>query len=339
MEQLRQLTKLNFTEVPDPRGQGAPDTPRLSSGTIPSITDNSLKFLRVNAGETALEWAPSGGGGISDGDKGDVTVSGGGTVWTIDAGVVTLAKMANMATGSLIYRKTAGAGAPEVQTLATLKTDLGLTGTNSGDQTSVTGNAGTATALQTARTISITGKVTSAGGTFDGTGNLALNVTAVTLVAGDIPTIAQSQVTNLVTDLAGKQPLDTQLTDLAALSYAGNALKVVRVNAGATGFELATVSGSGTTVTSAVTTVDFGAFPGATDAKVTITGQAGILAGSKVKAYVIATATADHSADEHWVEEIGVTAGNIIPGTGFDIYVRADDTRLYGLYTLAWEWI
>lgn len=37
---------------------------------------------------------------------------------------VTLAKQANMATGSLVYRKTAGTGVPEVQTLATLKTDL-----------------------------------------------------------------------------------------------------------------------------------------------------------------------------------------------------------------------
>jgi hypothetical protein len=40
-------------------------------------------------------------------------------------GAVTLAKMANMATSSLIYRKTAGTGVPEVNTLATLKTDLG----------------------------------------------------------------------------------------------------------------------------------------------------------------------------------------------------------------------
>ncbi len=39
------------------------------------------------------------------------------------------------------------------------------------------------------------------------------------------------------------QAWDTQLDSLAGLAYGGNALKVVRVNAGETGFELATVSG------------------------------------------------------------------------------------------------
>lgn len=63
---------------------------------------------------------------------GDVT---GATALTIAVKAVTLAKMDDMATASLIYRKTAGLGAPEVNSLATLKTDLGLIGTNSGDQT------------------------------------------------------------------------------------------------------------------------------------------------------------------------------------------------------------
>lgn len=42
---------------------------------------------------------------------------------------------------------------------------------------------------------------------------------------------------------ASKQDADPQLTSLAGLSYTGNALKVVRVNAGETDFELATPSG------------------------------------------------------------------------------------------------
>ena len=63
---------------------------------------------------------------------GDVTSVGNTT--TIAANAVTLAKMANVATATVFYRKTAATGVPEVQALSTLKTDLGLTGTNSGDQ-------------------------------------------------------------------------------------------------------------------------------------------------------------------------------------------------------------
>jgi len=54
-----------------------------------------------------------------------------------------------------------------------------LSGTNTGDQTTITGNAATATALQTARTIgTTTGDATSAGSTFNGTAN---NTNALTL--------------------------------------------------------------------------------------------------------------------------------------------------------------
>lgn len=41
-------------------------------------------------------------------------------------GSVTLVKMANMATASVIYRKSAGTGVPEVQSLATLRADLNI---------------------------------------------------------------------------------------------------------------------------------------------------------------------------------------------------------------------
>jgi hypothetical protein len=101
----------------------------LVAGTNVTITVN-------DPGDTITIDATGGGGGaLSDADYGDITVSGSGAVMTIDPGTVTLAKQANVATGTVFYRKTASAGAPEVQTLATLKTDLGLTGTNSGDQT------------------------------------------------------------------------------------------------------------------------------------------------------------------------------------------------------------
>jgi len=100
--------------------------------------------------------------GTNTGDQtitltGDVTGSGTGSfATTIAASAVTLAKMADVATGTVFYRKTAATGVPEVQTLATLKTDLGLTGTNSGDQT-----------------ITLTGDVTGSG-----TGSFAATIGA-----------------------------------------------------------------------------------------------------------------------------------------------------------------
>jgi hypothetical protein len=49
--------------------------------------------------------------GISDGDKGDVTVSSSGTVWTVDNDAITYAKIQNVsATDKLLGRSTSGAG-------------------------------------------------------------------------------------------------------------------------------------------------------------------------------------------------------------------------------------
>jgi len=66
--------------------------------------------------------------------SGDATIDNTGAL-TIANDAVTFAKMQNVATGTIFYRKTATTGDPEVQTLATLKTDLGLIGNNTGDQT------------------------------------------------------------------------------------------------------------------------------------------------------------------------------------------------------------
>jgi hypothetical protein len=60
----------------------------LVSGTnIKTINDESI----LGSGNITI----SGGGGISDGDKGDITVSASGATWTIDNGAVTDAKIAS----------------------------------------------------------------------------------------------------------------------------------------------------------------------------------------------------------------------------------------------------
>jgi len=73
-------------------------------GTGPRlITRTNLANLIGGGGE----------GGLADGDYGDITVSDTSTVITIDNGVVSLAKMANLATSRLIGRATGSTGVPE----------------------------------------------------------------------------------------------------------------------------------------------------------------------------------------------------------------------------------
>lgn len=122
---------------------------------------------------------------------------------------------------------------------------------------------------------------------------------------------------------------------------------------------------------SGTATLNFGAFPGVSDASVAVTGQTAIVAGSLVEAWIRPTATADHTADEHMIETLKVFAANIVAGTGFTIYgfntsqlnepltapaikgkqsgatasinIPAPSeggagTRLYGTFTCAWAW-
>lgn len=99
--------------------------------------------------------------------------------------------------------------------------------------------------------------------------------------------------------------------------------------------------------TTGTATLDFGAFPGASDASIAVTGQAGILSGSYVECWIRPVASADHTADEHLIETIKVVAGNISAGVGFTIYgvntntltdSEGGSTRLYGTWTVAWVW-
>ena len=93
------------------------------------------------------------------------------------------------------------------------------------------------------------------------------------------------------------------------------------------------------------TTLNFGTAASKTlDTSVAVTGQTGILAGSKVEAYMMGNTTADHSADEHVMAAsmFRLTCGDVIAGTGFTIYAVCEDylakAGLTGQFTIQWVW-
>lgn len=113
------LDKNNATAAPtvnDDAGDG------YSVGSVWCDTTNDKSYILIDSTVGAAVWqqfSGTGGGGVSDGDKGDITVSSSGTVWTIDNDAVTYAKMQNVSAASkLLGRGSAGgSGDPQEITL------------------------------------------------------------------------------------------------------------------------------------------------------------------------------------------------------------------------------
>lgn len=323
--------------------------PSFPIGRINDI-DNRVKVLEQ-----------SGGAGISDGDKGDITVSGSGVTWTIDNSAVSLAKMADVATSTVFYRKTASTGTPEVQTLATLKTDLGLTGTNSGDQTiSLTGEAtgsGNGSFAVTLTNSSVIGKVLT---------GLSL-VTSQVISATDTVLQAfgylQAQITALTTTVSGKVVSTRTINTTAPLSGGGDLSSdrtlttsmssgklIGRGTAGTGVFEEITLGtnlslsgttlnasgGGGSSATKGIVEVDFGSSATQSDIATVSVVDATVTSTSYPSVSMYALATTDHDPDDYMVESLIPFVTNVQNGVGFDISVRAPELT-WGKYKCTYQ--
>ena len=194
------------------------DITEATDGTAITLADADLFLIDdAAAGTQAATKKVTGaqlktfiGAGITDGDKGDITVSSSGATWTIDADAVSYSKIQNVsATDRILGRDTAGAGVIEEITPANLRTMINVTdganvnvstnlslGTvtatamdvNSSDGTNATltqadtNNAGLLSAAKWNEIVANTLKVTNATHTGEITGSttLSLDVTAIT---------------------------------------------------------------------------------------------------------------------------------------------------------------
>jgi hypothetical protein len=106
-EELTASEALDF--IGSTRGQvlyrGATGWAVLNPGT-------SGQYLKTGGAGADPSW-DSPAGGVSDGDKGDITVSSSGTVWTVDSKAISLAKIQDIGTSRILGRVTASTGVTE----------------------------------------------------------------------------------------------------------------------------------------------------------------------------------------------------------------------------------
>jgi hypothetical protein len=102
-----------------------------TAGDLWFNSENGTLYVYYDDGDTQQWVAPDNGGSsgsLTDGDKGDITVSSSGTTWTVDNDAVTYAKMQNVSAASRLLGRGSASGSGDPEEI-TLGSGLSLSGT------------------------------------------------------------------------------------------------------------------------------------------------------------------------------------------------------------------
>ena len=118
------------------------NNPVLEAGQLGLETDTlKIKFGDGTTAWNSLSYAGGSGSGVTDGDKGDITVSSSGATWLIDNGAVTYAKMQDVSAASKLIGRGSASGSGDPQEI-TIGTNLTMSGTTLSAAGSISGSTG-----------------------------------------------------------------------------------------------------------------------------------------------------------------------------------------------------